>query len=121
MPARIVHADPGREAWFREGCHILEILNSDDDPAVSIARARVAPGQTTRRHRLAGVTERYLIVQGRGRVEVGDLAPAEVGPGDLVLIPPDTAQRITCTGEGDLVFYAICSPRFTPDCYRACD
>jgi mannose-6-phosphate isomerase-like protein (cupin superfamily) len=28
------------------------------------------------------------------------------------MIPPDTRQRIRNTGVGDLIFLAICSPRF---------
>jgi mannose-6-phosphate isomerase-like protein (cupin superfamily) len=50
-------------------------------------------------------------------VEIGDLEPAAVGAGDLVLIPPGIRQRISNDGDTDLVFYAICSPRFSPERY----
>ena len=102
-----------------EGCHIVEVSNSPDDPGLSIARARVEPGVTTRWHRLAATAERYVILEGSGRVEIGDRAPADVRPGDVVLIPPQCRQRITNTGSGDLVFLAICTPRFTNDCYES--
>jgi mannose-6-phosphate isomerase-like protein (cupin superfamily) len=59
------------------------------------------------------VTERYLILEGRGRVEVGDGPPEDVGPGAGVLIPPGVRQRITNMGDVDLIFLAICTPRFT--------
>jgi mannose-6-phosphate isomerase-like protein (cupin superfamily) len=36
-----------------------------------------------------------------------------VGPGAVVLISPDTRQRITNTGLTDLIFLAICTPRFS--------
>ena len=101
------------EYFFAEGCFITEWWNTSTDEAVSVARARVEPGVTTRWHRLRGVTERYLILEGRGRVEVGDGPPADVGPGAVVLIPPGIRQRITNTGEGDLIFLAVCTPRFT--------
>ena len=68
---------------------------------------------TTRWHRLRGVTERYLILEGQGRVEVGELPTEDVGPGAVVLIPPGTRQRITNTGDADLIFLAVCTPRFT--------
>jgi mannose-6-phosphate isomerase-like protein (cupin superfamily) len=106
------------EFWTPEGCYILEISNSPDDEAASIARARVTPGVTTRWHRLRDTAERYVILQGRGRVEVGDTAPREVGPGDLVLIPPSVRQRITNIGKEDLVFLAICTPRFRSEAYE---
>ena len=119
MPAKIIHSDPEHEYWFQEGCHILELANHPDDPMVSIARARVEPGTCTRWHCLQGTWERYLLSEGEGIIEVGDLEPTRVSAGDVVCIPPDTRQRIRNTGSRDLVFYAICSPRFTPGCYRA--
>lgn len=109
------------EYWFEEGCHIVEVSNHDDDPQASIARARVPAGGTTRWHRLHGIAERYLVVAGRGRVEVGDLDPQEVGPGDVVLIPPGARQRIACMGPDDLVFFAVCTPRFRVDAYEDVD
>jgi len=111
---------PSAEYATPERCHILESWNVAADPEVSIARARVAPGVTTRAHRLRGVTERYLILEGRGRVFIGaNLLVEEVGPGDVVVIPPQLSQRIANTGTTDLVFYCICTPRFTQDCYEA--
>ena len=118
MVEKINRFDPVKEFYTPERCHILELSNSPDDPDVSIARARVNPGITTRWHRLAGTMERYVILEGRGRVEVGNLPPQTVNPGDVVLIPPGCRQRIANTGEKDLIFLAVCSPRFTDDAYE---
>jgi mannose-6-phosphate isomerase-like protein (cupin superfamily) len=111
---------PKDEYFFREGCYILELSNSADDPDVSIVRARVTPGMTTRRHRLHGITERYVIIEGMGRVDV-DGQEESVGFGDVVIIPPRSSQRITNTGNGDLVFLAVCTPRFIYDAYEDLD
>lgn len=105
--------------WFEEGCHILELANSADDPDLSIARARVGPGQTTRWHTLSATTERYVILAGEGIVELGKDLRESVTTGDVVRIPAGIAQRIRNCGTEDLVFLAICSPRFTPECYTA--
>ncbi len=121
MHPTIRRADPQAEYYFKEGCFILELSNTPNDPAVSIARARVIPGTTTRRHRLLGITERYVILDGHGRVEVGDRDPQPVAPGDVVIIAPGRTQRITNTGTGDLVFLAICTPRFSADAYQDMD
>jgi mannose-6-phosphate isomerase-like protein (cupin superfamily) len=118
MKAGIKRFAADNEYYFDEGCFINELSNSPDDGELSMARARVAPGQTTRWHRLRGVAERYVILEGCGRVEVADLAPAEVGPGDVVIIPPGEAQRITSVGAGDLVFLAVCTPPFTEQAYE---
>lgn len=109
----------GKDEFFTpERCYITELSNSPGDPGVSIARARVEPGVTTCWHRLMGITERYCIISGIGRVEVGNLPPQDVRPGDIVIIPPMCRQRITNIGLDDLLFLAICTPRFSIDAYE---
>jgi mannose-6-phosphate isomerase-like protein (cupin superfamily) len=107
----------GREYWFDEGCFILELHNSDADPALSIARARVLPGEITHWHQLEGITERYLIESGCGVAEVNGQTAQQVGPGDVVVISPGQHQRIRNTGTTDLIFLALCTPRFVPQAY----
>jgi mannose-6-phosphate isomerase-like protein (cupin superfamily) len=106
------------EFYTPEKCYITELSNTPDDPELSIARARVEPGVTTRWHQLKRTFERYCIINGRGRVEVGKLPPQEVNAGDIVLIPPMCRQRITNVGSEDLVFLAICTPRFSKGSYE---
>ena len=101
-----------------ERCYILEWWNDPSDEDVSIARARVAPGVTTALHRVS-VHERYLILEGRGLMRVGELALAEVGAGEVVIIPAGVAQQITNIGDADLVFACICTPRFRPEGYES--
>jgi len=112
MTSNVKNYDPALEYFFVEGCYINELSNSGLDPDVSIARARVTPGITTQWHRLNSTTERYVILEGEGEVEIGDCAPKTVKVGDVVIIPPQIRQRIRNTGQQDLVFLAICSPRF---------
>ena len=112
MRARIERADAHTEFLTDERCHIVELSNDADDPHVSIARARVEPGVTTRWHRLIDTIERYVVVSGAGLVEIGDLQPRTMTVGDVALIPARCRQRITNIGDADLVFLAICSPRF---------
>lgn len=121
MKETIKRIDPKTEYYTPERCFIIELSNSPEDPDVSVARARVAPGVTTRWHRLRGAVERYVILEGKGRVEVGSLSPQEVGPGDVVIIPPSCRQRIANTGQEDLVFLAICNPRFKNEAYEDID
>ena len=118
MKESIRRFTPDDEYYFEEGCHILELSNLEDDPAVSIARARVPRGVTTRLHRLHGIVERYFILEGTGTVELGNLGQHQVMPGDIVIIPSECPQRVTNTGAGDLVFLAICTPRFIRSAYE---
>jgi mannose-6-phosphate isomerase-like protein (cupin superfamily) len=115
----IDHSDISREYFADERCYILELRNSPDDPDVSIARARVEPGVTTKRHCVVGTAERYVILEGAGVVFIGDLDEQVVGAGDVVFIPPGVVQSIANTGDQDLLFLCICTPRFEWDNYAS--
>ena len=112
MKPAITPYTPDKEFFFEEGCYILEMHSRDDDPALSIARCRVPVGVSTHWHKLHGITERYLILEGEGLVEVSDVLEHTVRAGDSVLIPATCPQRITNTGNTELVFLALCTPRF---------
>jgi len=114
----IRRAREASEYWFEEGCWITELSNDPNDPQLSVARARVTPGAATRWHALDGLTERYVILTGRGRVELGGESARSVEPGDVVVIAPGQAQRIENLGDDDLIFLALCTPRFREACYR---
>ena len=108
---------PGAEFFIDEGCYIIELLNSIDDEDCSIARARVEPGVRTKLHCLRSTVERYVILEGEGQVEIGGAEITAVGAFDVIQILPGVSQRITNTGQTDLLFLAICTPRFKPDVY----
>ena len=112
---------PGSEFFIDEGCYITELYNTDSDTACSIARARVAPGMTTKLHCLRDSIERYVILEGRGEAEIGDQGPVAVAAMDVVLVPAGVPQRITNNGSADLVFLCICTPRFVTDNYLDLD
>lgn len=118
MKATIKHQNLSKEFFTDEKCYITELSNTADDPEASIARARLKPGVTTNWHRLNNTAERYYIVNGQGRVEIGELPPQDINAGDVVLIPPLCRQRITNVGTEDLIFLAICTPRFINSAYE---
>ena len=118
MKETILPFSAEKEYFTEELCHIIELSNSNTDEDVSIAQARVEPGVSTRWHRLKNTVERYYIISGEGQVEVGDLPAQQVKAGDVVLIPALCKQRIHNTGDIDLIFLAICSPRFLQENYE---
>jgi len=105
------------EYFFKEGCFIQEWHNSSEDEQASIARVRVEVGKTTRLHTLTATQERYVILSGSGKVTVGDQSWL-VTESDVVLIPADVPQKIQNLGETDLIFLAICTPRFNEENYQ---
>lgn len=114
----VTHVPPtaAGEFWTDERLFITELHNCDESPEASLALARVQPRVTTQLHSLSGTVERYIVRAGEGIVEVdGERRP--VAAGDQVVIPAGAPQRITNTGEGDLEFYCLCTPRFLVPAY----
>lgn len=114
MKPKIVKASSLEETSTPENCFIAENFSNKD---ISVAQARVKPGITTFSHHLIGVNEIYLITSGKGQVDVADLKSTKVSKGDLIVIPAGCSQRISNIGKKDLVFYCICTPKFTTECY----
>ncbi len=115
MKPEVIKAKSLKAIPTTERCSITENYSAVN---LSIAEARVKPGITTSAHHLVGIDEIYIIIDGEGQVDVGDLKPTKVVEGDLIIIPADVSQRISNIGKTDLVFYCICTPRFTPEGYR---
>lgn len=111
-------AKPRAEAWTRERCFITELLNSAEQPEVSLARARVEPGVTTELHSLS-VSEWYILEAGEGLMRVANREPFVVRPGDTIAVGKNTAQQVTNSGNSDLVFLCVCVPRFSQECYTS--
>jgi len=101
----------------RERCSIVEILNDAENPDISIARCRVKPGIITELHSLRNTKETYIIEAGQGMMDDGEIEPMAVKAGDKIMISSGQPQRIRNVGECDLIFLAVCNPRFEPDCY----
>ncbi len=115
FPSYLVKASGG-EFLTDERCHITELCNSPKLATASLAIARVAAGVTTQLHSLTGVTETCIVIEGRGRMEVGE-DTFEIEPGDQVVVSAGVAQRVTALENAQLRFYCLCAPRFHPECY----
>lgn len=83
------------------------------DMPLSLAVARVEPGQQSCPHYLEPV-EVYYITEGRGLMHIGEQS-AEVEPGDAVYVPAGATQWIENLGETDLVFVVICVPPWSEE------
>ena len=103
-----------KEYYTQERCYITELHNNGSS---SIARARVKPGVRTGLHSLRDTFEQYIILEGEGEVEVGDSPAVKVSPLDVVNIAADIPQRITNTGNKDLIFLCLCTPGFKQEAY----
>lgn len=115
-PLLFVPGDGAAEYWTDERCYITELCNTELLPDASLAIARVEADVTTQLHALRKVTETYIVIEGSGLLEV-DGSTMQIGPGDQVVIPAGSSQRIAAADTG-IRFYCLCTPRFTPDAYE---
>ncbi len=106
-----------QEYFFDEGCHILELCNDQQHKELSVARARVTAGVETKLHRLSNTIERYVILSGIGLATINE-QEYTVATNDVLIIDSGASQKIRNTGNDDLVFLVICTPRFIPESYQ---
>ena len=116
MNPRIIKANSLNATYTPERCFIAENYGSSDGK-VSIAIATVKPGITTVAHHLEGIEEIYIITKGTGIIDIKGLEPTKVTVGDVIVIPDGASQRIKNVDNCDLVFYCVCTPRFTQKQY----
>jgi len=94
-----------------DGSLLRELLHPDKADLqirYSLAYAKVAPGQTTKPHKLRA-SEVYYILAGYGLMHI-DEETLQVGPDCAIYIPPHSRQYIENTGNSDLKFLCIVDP-----------
>ena len=94
----------------KDGSEIRELLAHRNSVITrqSLAEARLDPGAATVPHRHELTEEIYYILEGQGRMQVGE-STAPVGPGDAIAIPPGVRHQIANTGPCILKFLCCCA------------
>ena len=95
-----------------DGSTIRVLLDAESGGAreQSLAEASLAPGQATERHYHGETEEIYVVLDGKGEMEVdGERRP--VGPGDAILIPAGAWHQIRAA-DAELRFLCCCAPPY---------
>jgi mannose-6-phosphate isomerase-like protein (cupin superfamily) len=97
----------------KDGSEIRELLAHRNSAIVkqSLAEARLPPGGKTTPHFHPQTEEIYYILEGEGRMTIGD-ETCEVEPGDAIAIPPGAVHTITNAGSITLKFLCCCAPGY---------
>jgi len=97
----------------RDNSEIRELMHPDsyDNQLQSLAEAIIKPGQTTLLHLHKKSEELYFILQGEGKMQLGDDI-FSVKKGDTICITPKTKHRIENTGANDLKILCCCAPAY---------
>jgi mannose-6-phosphate isomerase-like protein (cupin superfamily) len=97
----------------KDGSEIRELLAHRNSciRKQSLAEARLPPGAATTPHFHPQTEEIYFILEGEGRIQIGEELE-RVGPGDAIAIPPGAHHQITNAGTGTLRFLCCCAPAY---------
>jgi quercetin dioxygenase-like cupin family protein len=106
------------DAFWRPS-NTMGVLNTDLGAQLSAdtlgARLwRLAPGQSSTRHRHRGETELYLLLEGTGRVRVDDDL-LTLPPLSALLVEPATVRQVFNDTDADALWLVVGAPRdFAP-------
>jgi mannose-6-phosphate isomerase-like protein (cupin superfamily) len=97
----------------KDGSEIRELLAHRNSSICkqSLAEARLPPGKQTTPHYHPATEEIYYILEGRGRMQIGDEV-REVISGDAIAIPPGAIHTIENIGQQTLKFLCCCAPGY---------
>ncbi len=71
---------------------------------------RLAPGQASTRHRHIQTEELYVLLEGRGRVRIGEEEPLTLAPLDSLLVEPGTTRQLFNDTEADQLWLVASAP-----------
>jgi len=104
---------PAREAYWRPS-NQMGVLNTDlakqlEARTLGARLWRLRPGQASTRHRHRSTTELYLLLEGTGRVRVGqDLYSLE--PLSSLLVEPDDVRQLFNDTDTDQLWLVVGAP-----------
>lgn len=110
MAYRLLTAD---EAHWRPS-NQMGVLNTDlakqlDAETLGARLWRLTPGQASTRHRHRRTAELYVLLEGTGRLRVGDDL-LTLGPLDAALVDPDTVRQPFNDTDSDQLWLIVGAP-----------
>ncbi len=111
MAARVLHAD---DAFWRPS-NQMGVLNTDLAKQLESDRLagrmwRLKPGQASTKHRHATQTELYVVLEGTGRMRIGDDEPLTLAALSSVLVEPDAVRQVFNDTDDDALWLVVGTP-----------
>jgi len=102
---KVVNADKVRRVPVEEaeGAFIQILIGPDEAPNFVLRRFTLLPGGRIKKHRHPTIEHEQYVLAGRMRIGLDDEV-YEVGPGDVVFIPPGVAHWYENVGEDPVLF-----------------
>ena len=92
----------------------MGVLNTDlakqlEAQTIAARLWRLAPGQASTKHRHVTQTELYVVLEGSGRIRIGDDLHT-LQPLSSVLVEADVVRQIFNDGDGDVLWLVVGTP-----------
>ena len=104
---------PAGDAFWRAsnqmGVHNTDLAKQHGARTLGARLWRLAPGQASTKHRHRGETELYLVLEGRGRMRIGDDVHT-LEPLSSVLVEPEVVRQIFNDGDADALWLVAGAP-----------
>lgn len=100
---------------FWRPSNAMRVLNTDLGGQLGASEIgarlwRLAPGQASTKHRHVTQEELYVVLEGTGRIRVGDDA-LTLEPMDSLLLPPDAVRQVFNDTGADALWLVVGAPR----------
>ena len=111
MTARVLKAG---EAFWRPS-NLMGVENTDLAKQLGATTLgarlwRLAPGQAMTRHRHRSESELYVVLEGTGRMRVGDEPALTLPPHSAVLVEPDAIRQIFNDTDEPALWLVVAAP-----------
>jgi quercetin dioxygenase-like cupin family protein len=108
---RLLRADAAH--WRRS--NQMKVLNTDLSKQLEASRLgsrlwRLEPGQASTRHRHAHHEELYVLLEGTGRIRIGEEDPLTLSALDALLIEPRTLRQVFNDTDADALWLVVGAP-----------
>lgn len=102
------------DAFWRES-NQMGVLNTDLGKQLEAAElgARLwllRPGQASTRHRHRSQEELYVLLEGTGRIRIGEGEPLTLAPLDAVRVAPRTTRQVFNDADADALWLIVGAP-----------
>ncbi len=110
MSPRVLHAADA--SWRRS--NMMGVLNTDiakqlEASALSARFWRLTPGQSSTKHRHIAQTELYVVVEGIGRIRIGDELHT-LAPLSTALVEPEVVRQVFNDTDADVLWFVAGTP-----------
>lgn len=105
---------PAADAFWRPsnqmGVENTDLAKQLEAPGLGARLWRLAPGQASTQHRHLSQVELYLVLEGRGRMRIGDGEALTLEPLSAVLVEPDELRQIFNDTDAEALWFVVGAP-----------